>query len=187
MTRHWLELVNQWLEETRPILWLDSDSIRPSHESTLTRQNFRWLWLDKNDSGTSLVPTVHRLLLTKCRESSLFTLCCIALQKTDWLMIVTEINKVDCNVKTRSHFLSCRSCSNSIKVTWRLQLRCDAVFMASSPSSSPRFSLLAVIFRTTLNKITSRRFQLHLQKAPLCSGITFHLFLLTYSPAFAIP
>jgi len=40
--------------------------------------------------------------------------------------------------------------------------------MTSSPSSSPRFSLLAVIFRTTLNKITSRRFQQHLQKAPLC-------------------
>ena len=44
MTRHWLELVNQWLKETRPILrldttktWLDSDS---------ARQNFRWLWLE---------------------------------------------------------------------------------------------------------------------------------------------
>ena len=44
MTRHWLELVNQWLEVTRPFLWLhstkswlDSDSIR---------QNCRWLWLE---------------------------------------------------------------------------------------------------------------------------------------------
>jgi len=38
---------------------------------------------------------------------------------------------------------------------------------------------------TTLNKITSRGFQQHLQKAPLCSGISFHLFIFTYSPAFA--
>ena len=38
---------------TRQFLWLDFDSTRPSHEST--RKNFRWLWLDKNDSGTSLV------------------------------------------------------------------------------------------------------------------------------------
>ena len=44
------------------------------------------------------------------------------------------------------------------------------------------FSLLAVIFRTKLNKITSRRFQLHLRKAPFCSGITFHVFIFTYSP-----
>jgi len=112
----------------------------------------------------SSLPTVHRLLLTKCCKSSYLTLCCIVLQRTDWLMIMTEIKK------TNSHFLPCRSCSNSIKVTWRLQLRCDAVFMTSSPSSSLRFSLLAVIFRTTLNKITSRRFQQHLQKALLCSG-----------------
>jgi len=46
MTRHWLELVNQWLEVTRPFLLLDSDSTRPSHDSTkfqmtLTRQ--KWL------------------------------------------------------------------------------------------------------------------------------------------------
>jgi len=81
--------------------------------------------------------------------------------------------------------ISCRieavRCSNSIEVTWRVQLRCDVVFMTSSPSSSPRFSLLAFIFRTTLNKITSQRFQQHLQKAPLCSGISFHLFIFTYS------
>jgi len=38
----------------------------------------------------------------------------------------------------------------------------------------------------TLNKITPRRFQQHLQKAPLCGGISFHLFIFTYSPAFAI-
>jgi len=62
-----------------------------------------------------------------------------------------------------------------------VRLRCDAVFITSSPSSSLRFSLLAVIFRTTLNKITSRRFQLHLWKAPFCSGISFHLFIFTYS------
>jgi len=36
-------------------------------------------------------------------------------------MMVTEINKV-----YNSHFLPCRSCSNSIKVTWTVQLRCDA-------------------------------------------------------------
>jgi len=53
--------------------------------------------------------------------------------------------------------------------------------MTSSSSSSPRFYLLAIIFRTTLKKITYRRFQLHLQKAPLCSGNSFHLFIFTYS------
>ena len=37
MTRHWLELGNQWLEVTRKFLWLASDS---------TRKNFRWLWLE---------------------------------------------------------------------------------------------------------------------------------------------
>ena len=52
MTQHWLELVNQWLEVTRPFLWLNSDSTRPSHDSTLKGS---WLWLDKNDSGTSLI------------------------------------------------------------------------------------------------------------------------------------
>ena len=127
----------------------------------------------------SSLPTGHRLLLPKCCESSYLTLCCIVLQRTDWLIIVTEINKV-CK-KTNSHFLLCRSCWDSIKVTCRLQLRCDVVFMSSSPSSSPRFSLLAGIFRTTLNKITSRRFQQHLRKARFCSGISFHLFIFTYS------
>jgi len=29
---------------TRQILWLDSDSTRPSHDST--RKKFRWLWLE---------------------------------------------------------------------------------------------------------------------------------------------
>jgi len=37
LTRHWLELANQWLEVTRQILWRDSYSIRPSHNSTLIR------------------------------------------------------------------------------------------------------------------------------------------------------
>ena len=132
----------------------------------------------------SSLPSVHRFLLTKCCESSYLTLVFIVLQRTDWLMIVTEIL---CNVKTNSHFLPCRSCSNSVKVTWTLQLRCDVVFMTWSPSSSPRFSRLAVIFRTTLNKITSRRFQQHLRKPRFCSGISFHLFIFTYSPAFATP
>ena len=39
-------------------------------------------------------PTYCALLLTKCCESSYLTLCCIVLQRTDWLIIVTEINKV---------------------------------------------------------------------------------------------
>ena len=64
LSRHWLELANQWLEVTRQFLWLDSDSNRPSHDSTLTRKNFWWLWLeglvtltrlslDENALGTS--------------------------------------------------------------------------------------------------------------------------------------
>jgi len=67
-------------------------------------------------------------------------------------MILTEINKVALNVNTNSHFLPGRSCSNSIKVTWRVQLWCDMVFMTTLPSRSRQFSLLAVIFRTILNK-----------------------------------
>jgi len=47
--------------------------------------------------------------------------------------------------------------------------------------------LAGCYFSDYTNKITSRRFQQHLQKAPLCSGISFHLFIFTYSPAFAIP
>jgi len=38
--------------------------------------------------------TVRRFLLTKCCESSYLTLVFITLPRTDWLMIVTEINKV---------------------------------------------------------------------------------------------
>jgi len=83
--------------------------------------------------------------------------------------------------------LPCREAVQMLLPTWRGQLRCDTVFMTSSLSSSLRFSLLAVIFRTTLNKITSRRFQLHLRKASFCSGISFHRFIFTYFPAFEIP
>ena len=46
VTRHWLELANQWLEVTRQFSCLDSDSTRPSHDSDSTRKNFRWLWLE---------------------------------------------------------------------------------------------------------------------------------------------
>ena len=62
-----------------------------------------------------------------------------------------------------------------------MQLRCDAVFMTSSPSSSPRFSLLAVIFRTTMNKITSRRFHQHLKKH-LCVAVVESDFTFSFSP-----
>ena len=47
---------------TRQILWLDSDSTRPSHDSTLTRleknsddSDSKGLWLDKYDLSTLLV------------------------------------------------------------------------------------------------------------------------------------
>ena len=93
----------------------------------------------------------------------------------------------DCSVRTNSHYLPCREAVQILLVTGTVQLRCDAVSMTSSPSSSLPFSLLAAIFRTTLNKITSRRFQLYLLKAQFCSGISFHLFIFTYSSAFAIP
>jgi len=72
-------------------------------------------------------------------------------------------------------------------VTWRVQLRCDACFVTSLPSSSLQFSLLAVVVRTTLNKIMPRRFQLHLRKARFYSGISFHLFIFSYFVAFAVP
>jgi len=51
---------SKWLDS-----FCDSTLTRPSHDSDSTRKNFRWLslnsdskdlwlWLDKNDSGTSL-------------------------------------------------------------------------------------------------------------------------------------
>jgi len=102
----------------------------------------------------SSLPTVHRLLLTKCWILIFDTLLyCKAEDRLvndhDWNRHL--LTPISCHV-------DCKSCSNSIIVTWRLQLRCDAVFMTSLPSNFPRFSLLAVIFRTTLNKITSRQF-----------------------------
>jgi len=117
------------------------------------------------------VPTVHKLRLTKCCESSYFTLCCIVPQRLDWLMVLTEINKVvlQCVEKNKLPFPACRSYSNSIQVTWRTQLGCDAVFMTSSPSGSLRFLLIAVIFRT----VTFRRFQLQLWKSVGVSAFTF--------------
>jgi len=45
------------------------------------------------------LPSVRRFLLTKCCESSYLTLVFIVLQTTDWLMIVTEINKVGLQCK----------------------------------------------------------------------------------------
>jgi len=60
--------------------------------------------------------------------------------------------------------------------------------MTSSPSSFPIFSA-GCYYSDYTKSVTSRRFQQHLQRAPLCSGsgISFHLFILTYSPAFAKP
>jgi len=46
VTRHWLELANQWLEVTRQFLWLDSDSTQPRYDSDSTRKSFRWFWLE---------------------------------------------------------------------------------------------------------------------------------------------
>ena len=68
VTWHWLKLANQWLQVTRQFLWLDSscDSTltRLDQSMTLTRLEKNlddsdsrglWLWLDKNDSDTSLL------------------------------------------------------------------------------------------------------------------------------------
>jgi len=60
-------------------------------------------------------------------------------------------------------------------------------FLTSLPSSSLQFSLLDVVFPTTPNKITSRRFQPHLRISCFCSGISFHLFIFSCSVAFTIP
>ena len=123
----------------------------------------------------SILPTVHRFLLTQSAVNPHIWHYCIVLQRTDWLLIVTEIKVA-------------LQCKNLTPISCPVEAcNYDAIYMTSLPSSSPRFSLLAVIVRTTLNKITPRRFQQHLQKAPLCNGITFHLFIFTYFPAFAIP
>jgi len=48
MTRHWLELVNQWLEVTRPFLWLDVDSTESwlDSDSTKFQMILTRLWLE---------------------------------------------------------------------------------------------------------------------------------------------
>jgi len=61
-TRHWLELANRRLEETRPFLWLGSDSTRASHGSTLTRLEKIWMTLTRRFSdfdSTKLTRTHH--------------------------------------------------------------------------------------------------------------------------------
>ena len=160
--------------------------ITSSKTKCVRLRNGRSLQHPKQISARVIVDATGRTILVLCSYIVCTRNCAIALYKN-----------FPQNVLVSSSFWSprkqwhgpCRSCSNSIKVTWRVELRCDAVFMTWSPSSSPRFwfSLLAVIVRTTLNEITSRRFQQHLQKEPLCSGIMLHLFIFTYSPAFAIP
>jgi len=85
-------------------------------------------------------------------NSHILTLSCIVLQRIDWVMILSEINKVALQCKNKLPFPALqRSCSNSIKVTWTVQLRSKAVFITSLSSNFLRFPLLAVIFRTTLN------------------------------------
>jgi len=91
-------------------------------------------------------------------------------------MIVTEINKMALQCKNLTP-VSCPA--EAVQILLKSLEECNY--------DATRFSLLAVIFRTTLNKITSRRFQQHLQKARLCSVIRLHLFIFTYSPAFATP
>jgi len=60
VTRHWLELANQWLEVTRQFSWLDYDSTKS------------WLWLDSDSKGlwlwfdsdpTKMTRTHHCLML----------------------------------------------------------------------------------------------------------------------------
>ena len=105
--------------------------------------------------------------------------CCIVLQRIDWLMILTEVNKVALQCKNKlpfPGFLPCRSCSNSMKVTKSAVAMRRGCHDLIAQQFSTIFSLLAVIFRTKLNKTTSRRFQLHLRKAAFCSVISFHLF-----------
>jgi len=53
-----------------------------------------WNTLQLHFGESQWLPTVRRFLLTKCCESSYLTLVFIVLQRTDWLVIVTEINKV---------------------------------------------------------------------------------------------
>ena len=130
----------------------------------------------------SSLPTVRRFLLTKCYESSYLTL---VFNNTAEKRLVNDRdwNQQSCFAMWKLTPISCPveavRCSNSIKATWRVHLRCHALFTTSSPSSSPRFSLLAVIFRTTPKKITPRRFQQHLQKN-LC--VVESCFTFSFSP-----
>jgi len=123
------------------------------------------------------VPTVHSLRLTKCRESSYLTLCCTEPQKIGWLLILTEINQValKCPGIKRTP-ISCPE--EAVQILWKSyeEYNCDmwgqrcVFFLTSLPGIALRFSLLALIFRTVLNWITSRRFQPHLPKPHLKGG-----------------
>ena len=128
MTRHWLEIVNLWLEVTRPFLWLDSDSTRPSHDSTLTKQNFRWLWLDsdskglwlwldKFDSGTSLLVTkYYQQHFSQHRRQAKCTAVPLQIvelshSRATWLLVDTKSktpllnhqNRIETTVSTHTH------------------------------------------------------------------------------------
>ena len=68
----WLDIDSSW--QTSDSKWLDrfcdSTLTRPSHDSTLTRKKFRWLWLDKYDSSTSLLSSE-----LKCGSRTGFQTC----------------------------------------------------------------------------------------------------------------
>jgi len=88
VTRHWLELANQWLEVARLF------STRPSHDSDSTRKNFRWLWLDKNVSDISLLETMAWCCCDrKARAAS-------ALSFTLWQQAAIEITCHDHSSRT---------------------------------------------------------------------------------------
>ena len=99
-------------------------------------------------------------------------------------MILTEITKWLCNVKTNSHFVPCRSCSNSVKSHLKSTFMMRRGFHDLIAQQFFRIFSADCYFSDYKNKMTSRRFQIHLRKATFCSGISFHLFVFTYSQGY---
>ena len=90
---------------TRQILWLDSDSTRPSHDST--RKKFRWLWLDSDSMGLWLDKYDSSTSLP-CRRAKI-SLIMILDSRLLFISSVFQLSSyVNCHPISDDHYPVCR-------------------------------------------------------------------------------
>ena len=121
-------------------------------------------------------PHIWHSLLLYCRE------------ETGWWLWLKS-TKLLCNVKTNSHFLPCRSCS--LFKFYQSHLK-SAITMprAFHHLIAQQFSTIfsaGCYFSDYTEENHTSAIPTTSTKKPLCSGIMLHLFIFTYSAAFAIP